>query len=99
MQTAIVLSESDLHGVLTSIIQQAVDNAFLKAKGLRHKEVDSDHKDYLTLKEAAKYLHISRPTFIALRKGGAFPAHPVGNRHLFRRTELEAYVQSKEVQK
>ena len=96
MQTAIVLSESELQGLLGPIVQQAVENAIAKAKGTPACQPEGE--DYLTLKQAAKYLHISRPTFIALRKSGAFPAHPVGNRHLFRRSELEAYVQSKLVE-
>jgi excisionase family DNA binding protein len=78
---------------LAEIVRKAVEDAL---EGRKNNPAKPDNtKDWLTLKDAAKYLHISRPTFIAIRKKGAFEAHHVGNRHLFCKADLDRYIQSK----
>ena len=96
MKNTILLTEQDLPGLISPIVKQAVEEAFKKAKVLKQEEPNGDG-EMLTLREAAKYLKISRSTLIALRKKGAFSAHPVANRHLFLRSDLDAYVLSKTI--
>jgi excisionase family DNA binding protein len=89
MTQAILLTENDL----AQVVRQAVEDAL---EGRQNNPTKPDNsKDWLTLKEAAKYLHLSRPTFISIRKKGAFEAHHVGNRHLFCKADLDRYIQSK----
>jgi excisionase family DNA binding protein len=89
MTQAILLTENDL----AQLVRQAVEDAL---EGHQNNLTKPDNmKDWLTLKEAAKYLHISRPTFISIRKKGAFEAHHIGNRHLFSKADLDRYIKSK----
>ena len=96
MQQAYILQSEDLE----TLISRAVTKAIINNTGISlHPSATAqlENSDLLTLNQAVKFLHTSKPTFIALRKSGAFKAHPIGNRHLFSKAELEAFVKSKTV--
>jgi excisionase family DNA binding protein len=55
--------------------------------------------DLLTKAEALKYLRISNRTLYLLMKRHEFPYIKLGKRVLFRRTEIDAYLESKTIGK
>jgi excisionase family DNA binding protein len=57
------------------------------------------YPDLMTKAEVMDYLRISRATLQRLMKDFAFPFIKFGKRVLFRRSEIDAYLESKTVKK
>jgi excisionase family DNA binding protein len=55
--------------------------------------------ELLTKKELLKYLKISNRTLYLLMKSHAFPYIKLGKRVLFRRSEIDTYLESKTIRK
>jgi len=55
--------------------------------------------DLLTKAETLKYLRISNRTLYLLMKRHEFPYIKLGKRVLFRRTEIDAFLESKTIRK
>jgi|GEM_PF-6463015 len=94
MTQAILIQAHELEG----LIEQAVTKAIATHTGVampQDRTAQAHNSDLLTAKEACKFLHISRPTLIALHKKGAITFYPIANRHLFSKSELETYVKTK----
>lgn len=49
----------------------------------------STHEEYITSKEAAKRLNISLPTLHSYSKAGIIPKYYLGNRVLYKASEIE----------
>jgi excisionase family DNA binding protein len=48
-----------------------------------------DNAEYITREQAAKLLHISKPTLNALTKEGKLVAYRIGSRVLYKKSEIE----------
>lgn len=58
-----------------------------------------ENPNLMTQAEVAEYLRVSRLTIHRLMKKHAFPYIKMGKRVLFRRSEIDAYLESKTVKK
>jgi len=71
---------------LEEIIQRSVETALRRVATESDNENKVDHM--LTRKEVAKMLSLSLPTLTKYVKQGKIPAHRIGNRILFKKTEI-----------
>lgn len=70
---------------LTGLIEESVRNAVLD---------NSADKDWLSNKEAQEYLGLSRPTLQRYRSSGKLPFSKVGNKIYYRRSDIEALLET-----
>ena len=76
------------HFELEELINDSVKNAL---KELDKKPVE---KKILTIREAFKYLNISRPTLLRWRKQGKIKGIKVEGKVLFRKEDLDAFLEN-----
>jgi excisionase family DNA binding protein len=70
---------------LQSAIDEAVQNAFLKATPTL---LDDPNEQPITVKELCKFLGVTEPTIIRWRKKGRIPFMQIGSRVLFQKSKV-----------
>lgn len=83
---------ANVRAIAAEEAKKALDEA-LKRLRLPHQAAAND-KDYLSTKEAAKFLKCTTRT-IMNRIGDGMPHHRVGHAYRFKRDELEAWMKQK----
>ena len=77
-------------------LEEKFEELFQKLEELKNKiEAEKSSKQpegYMSVKEAAEYLHVTLPTIHDWAKRGIIPSHRIESRKLFRREELDASV-------
>jgi excisionase family DNA binding protein len=82
----IVISKEELEALIKkTLIEILITNSVSKA--------EDKPDEFLNFQEAVEYLKISKPTFAKIRSN--FPSYkPSENRVLFKKSDLEAYMES-----
>lgn len=89
MEVKIVSIEIDK---LKKLIEEVIEE---KLKAFQPVTVSDPDSEFLTISEAVKFLHVSKPTLNKLRKGGKIKTiHSTDKRVVFRKSDLIAYLNS-----
>jgi len=92
-QSFIVQAE-DLQALLETALSRALAKVTVTPPLHPARKAQAEDSDYLNTAQTCKYLHCSRPYLYKLQREGQVRAYPVGSHNLFRRSELDAFVQS-----
>jgi excisionase family DNA binding protein len=77
---------------IRNVIREEIERA---VKGITPL-TNSNDDTYLTIEDAAKKLSVNRSTLDRWSKNGLLSKHKVGGRRLYKKSEIEAFVQSED---